>query len=80
MRTDAQMYGREPVADAFESIAIGQQWEGDVRVVLFVVLRDGVELDDALSERIRSAIHLAADRLATDAMAASTGTEEVRDA
>ena len=30
-------------------------------------------------KRIRSAIHLAADRLATDAMAAATGTDEVRE-
>lgn len=39
-----------------ESVAIGQQWQGDVRVVLFVLLRDGVELDEALQQRIRSEI------------------------
>ena len=34
---------------------IGQDWgQGDVRVVLFVRLRDGLALDDALVERIRS--------------------------
>lgn len=36
-----------------EAIAIGQDWQGDVRVVLFVRLRDGVDLDEALSQRIR---------------------------
>jgi acetoacetyl-CoA synthetase len=39
-----------------EGIAVGQDWEDDVRVVLFVVLRDGIELDDALRDRIRRAI------------------------
>ena len=36
-----------------ESVCVGQRWEGDVRVVLFVVLRDGEALDDALRESIR---------------------------
>ena len=40
-------------AEVVESLAIGQEWEGDVRVVLFVRLRDGAVLDDALRERIR---------------------------
>jgi acetoacetyl-CoA synthetase len=35
---------------------IGQDWQDDVRVVLFVRLRDGVELDDELAERIRTRI------------------------
>jgi acetoacetyl-CoA synthetase len=39
-----------------ESIVIGQQWRGDVRVVLFVVLRPGLLLDDALSAAIRQSI------------------------
>jgi acetoacetyl-CoA synthetase len=39
-----------------ESIAIGQNWKGDTRIVLFVVLREGVELDKALRDEIRNAI------------------------
>ena len=35
---------------------MGQQWEGDERIVLFVVLRDGVELDDNLRASIRREI------------------------
>ncbi|MGA0001733.1 MAG: AMP-binding enzyme, partial [Steroidobacteraceae bacterium] len=31
-------------------------WEGDVRVVLFVRLRDGLTLDEALTGRIREQI------------------------
>ena len=41
-----------------ESIVIGQEWEGDVRIVLFVVLRQGLTLDegriDAIKARIRT--------------------------
>ena len=41
-------------------IVIGQDWDGDVRVVLFVVLKPGVELDDALRERIKKQIRVGA--------------------
>jgi acetoacetyl-CoA synthetase len=37
-------------------VAIGQQWQDDVRVVLFVRLREGVELDEALQQQIRQVI------------------------
>ena len=39
-----------------DSICIGQQWDDDVRVVLFVVLREGLSLDDELIKTIRSTI------------------------
>ncbi|MEZ5475982.1 MAG: hypothetical protein R3E95_00280 [Thiolinea sp.] len=39
-----------------ESIAIGQEWDNDVRVVLFVVLREGYTLDELLTARIRKTI------------------------
>ena len=32
---------------------IGQEWDNDTRVVLFVILRDGLSLDDDLIDRIR---------------------------
>ena len=35
---------------------VGQEWDGDVRIVLFVRLREGVTLDDALRDRIRRRI------------------------
>ena len=35
---------------------VGQDWEGDVRVVLFVRLREGLTLDQALAGRIRQLI------------------------
>ena len=38
------------------NIAIGQQWHDDVRVVLFVRLREGIELTDTLQAEIRQVI------------------------
>ena len=36
--------------------SVGQNWESDVRVVLFVRLREGVELDENLIKRIKTEI------------------------
>ena len=53
----AEIYRQvERLDEVVESIAIGQQWMGDVRVVLFVRLRDGVALDDALIARIKAQV------------------------
>ncbi len=53
----AEIYRQvEKLDEIVESIAIGQNWKDDVRVVLFVILRDGVELDDDLQLRIRKVI------------------------
>ena len=49
----AEIYRQvEKLEEVVESIAIGQNWDDDVRVVLFVVLRSGVSLDDNLRGRI----------------------------
>jgi len=53
----AEIYRQvEKLDEVVESIAIGQNWNDDVRVVLFVVLRPDIELDDALCDRIRNVI------------------------
>ncbi|MGD9583029.1 MAG: acetoacetate--CoA ligase [Lysobacterales bacterium] len=53
----AEIYRQvERVPEVLESLAIGQDFEQDLRVVLFVRLRDGLHLDDALRDRIRRAI------------------------
>lgn len=53
----AEIYRQvEKVPQVLESIVIGQDWQGDVRVVLFVRLRDDVTLDDTLREEIRQVI------------------------
>ena len=35
-----------------ESIAVGQDWDNDVRVVLFVILQPGAKLDDAAYDKL----------------------------
>ena len=53
----AEIYRQvEQLDEVVEGLVIGQQWDNDVRVVLFVHLRDGLVLDDQLIGGIRSAI------------------------
>ncbi len=53
----AEIYRQvERVPEVLESLAAGQEWDSDVRVILFVRLRDGVALDDALRNRIKRSI------------------------
>jgi len=53
----AEIYRQvEQLDEVLESVVIGQDWDNDVRVVLFVRLRDGRVLDDALIKRIRDTI------------------------
>ena len=50
----AEIYRQvEKLPEILESIVIGQDWDNDVRVVLFVVLQDGMSLDDNLAKRIK---------------------------
>jgi acetoacetyl-CoA synthetase len=50
----AEIYRQvESLEEVVESLVIGQDWEADVRVVLFVKLKDGIALDDALISRIK---------------------------
>jgi acetoacetyl-CoA synthetase len=53
----AEIYRQvEQMDEILESIVIGQNWDGDVRVVLFVVLRDGESLTEELVQAIRRKI------------------------
>ncbi len=53
----AEIYRQvEKLPEVLESICVGQDWEDDVRVVLFVRLRDDLKLDDELRDRIRKTI------------------------
>ncbi|HJZ42424.1 MAG TPA: acetoacetate--CoA ligase, partial [Hyphomicrobiaceae bacterium] len=57
----AEIYRQvEQLAEVQESIVIGQDWEGDVRVILFVVLKPGLALDDPLRDRIKKQIRAGA--------------------
>jgi acetoacetyl-CoA synthetase len=46
----------EQLEEVVESLVIGQDWDGDVRVVLFVKLQEGLMLDEALVAKIRQRI------------------------
>ena len=50
----------EQLDAVLEAIVVGQEWEGDVRVVLFVVLREGLELNEALVHEIKAQIRAGA--------------------
>jgi acetoacetyl-CoA synthetase len=53
----AEIYRQvETIDDVVESLVIGQDWKGDVRIVLFVVLRDGVPLTEDLVAEIKSRV------------------------
>jgi len=53
----AEIYRQvEQLEEVVESLVIGQDWENDVRVVLFVRLTDGTRLDAALSDKIKAQI------------------------
>jgi acetoacetyl-CoA synthetase len=53
----AEIYRQvESLEEVVESLVIGQDWQGDVRVVLFVKLKEGSTLDEALVARIRTRI------------------------
>jgi acetoacetyl-CoA synthetase len=57
----AEIYRQVEQLDAvLEAVAVGQEWDGDVRVVLFVVLRDGLSLTDALTYEIKTRIRAGA--------------------
>ena len=50
----AEIYAQvEQVPGVIEAVAVGQEWDGDTRIVLFVKLAAGVELDDGLQTEIR---------------------------
>ncbi len=59
----AEIYRQVEKVDAvLESLCIGQAWEDDVRIVLFVMLREGARLDDDLKTRIRDTVQSGATR------------------
>ncbi len=57
----AEIYRQvEQVPEVMESIAVGQDWDGDVRVILFVKLKPHAALDDALMDKIKKQIRIGA--------------------
>lgn len=57
----AEIYNQvEQLDEILEAICIGQEWEGDVRVVLFVRVAEGVALNPQLEQKIRTRIRTGA--------------------
>ncbi|MGQ9558708.1 MAG: acetoacetate--CoA ligase [Desulfurispora sp.] len=53
----AEIYRQvETLPEVLDSIVVGQDWQGDVRVILFVKLAPGVELTEELQNKIRRTI------------------------
>ncbi len=53
----AEIYRQvEALDEVVDSLVVGQNWDNDVRVILFVVLRPGLELDEALIRKIKNHI------------------------
>ena len=57
----AELYAQvEQIPEIAEAVAIGQEWDNDVRIVLFVRLQSGAKLDAALLDRIKKQIRVGA--------------------
>ena len=57
----AEIYAQvEQIPEVLEAICIGQQFEDDVRVVLFVRLAEGAELDETLQKKIKTQVRTGA--------------------
>ena len=53
----AEIYRQvESIAEIMDSLVVGQDWDSDVRIVLFVKLRQGSQLTDELVKRIKTTI------------------------
>jgi acetoacetyl-CoA synthetase len=53
----AEIYRQvDNMTEVIESIAVGQDWDNDVRVVLFVILQDKTSLNESLIKKIKSTI------------------------
>ena len=57
----AEIYRQvEQLEEVLEGLVIGQQWDSDTRIILFVILREGYSLDDDLIGRIKHKIRTGA--------------------
>ena len=57
----AEIYRQvEAIPEVIEAVAVGQEWQGDQRIVLFLRLTNGTTLDEALTTLIRQRIRAGA--------------------
>jgi acetoacetyl-CoA synthetase len=53
----AEIYRQVELMDEItDCVVVGQDWKNDIRVILFLVMAEGTELDDSLKDRIRKTI------------------------
>ena len=53
----AEIYRQvEKLSEVLESIVVGQEWEDDIRIILFIKLVEGVSLDEKLVKKIKTTI------------------------
>ncbi|MBF0573873.1 MAG: acetoacetate--CoA ligase, partial [Desulfamplus sp.] len=53
----AEIYRRmEQMKEISDSVVVGQEWNNDIRVILFVTMASGFELNDEIRDKIRSDI------------------------
>ena len=53
----AEIYGVvEKFEEIQESIVIGQSWNNDIRIILFIILNQGYKLNDKIKDKIKKAI------------------------
>ena len=53
----AEIYRQiDPIEEIADCVVVGQQWQNDVRVVLFVQMAPGYDLSDELCSRVRATI------------------------
>lgn len=53
----AEIYRQvQQIPEVLDSVAVGQEYQGDVRVILFVVLKPGAQLDAELAQRLKQQI------------------------
>jgi acetoacetyl-CoA synthetase len=46
----------EQIEEVADSVVVGQQWQNDIRIILFVKMKEGFDLTDMLREKIKSDI------------------------
>jgi len=57
----AEIYAQvEKMPEFTDCLAIGQEWDNDTRVILFVVLQEGVTLDEELAKKLKTQIRTGA--------------------
>ncbi len=53
----AEIYRQlETINDIFEAVAVGQEWQGDIRIILFIKLRKGLQLTEELKDLIKTTL------------------------